>query len=75
MYRIETVSKKKLRDRIMTYLQIQESELGVSAFSLELSREQLAEELCVNRSALSNELSKMQKDGIIVVDRRKVKLK
>jgi CRP-like cAMP-binding protein len=59
----------------MTYLQIQESELGVSAFSLELSREQLAEELCVNRSALSNELSKMQKDGIIVVDRRKVKLK
>jgi CRP-like cAMP-binding protein len=75
MYRIETVSKKKLRDRIMTYLQIQESELGVSAFSLELSREELAEELCVNRSALSNELSKMQKDGIIVVDRRKVKLK
>ena len=30
-----------------------------------MSREQLAQYLCVNRSALSNELSKMKREGLI----------
>ena len=74
MYRIEIMSKKKLRDRILTYLKIKETEIGTSAFTLDISREQLAQELCVNRSALSNELGKMQKEGLLVIDRRKIYL-
>lgn len=74
MYRIEIISKKKLRERILAFLQIQETDLGASAFSMGMSREQLAEELCVNRSALSNELSKMQKEGLVTIDKRKVRL-
>ena len=72
MYRIEIMSKKKLRDRILTYLRIKESEIGTSAFTLDISREQLAYELCVNRSALSNELGKMQREGLISIDKRKI---
>ena len=74
MYRIEIMSKKKLRDRILTYLRIKESEIGTSAFTLDISREQLAYELCVNRSALSNELGKMQREGLISIDKRKITL-
>ena len=74
MYRIEVMSKKKLRDRILTYLKIRESEIGSAAFTLNISREQLAQELCVNRTALSNELSKMQKENIIKIDKRKINL-
>lgn len=74
MYRIEIMSKKKLRDRIMTYLRIEEAEIGSSVFTLNITREQLAQQLGVNRSALSNELSKMQKDGIIGIEKRKIKL-
>ena len=72
MYRVEVISKKKLRERILTYLRIKESELGIDAFTLNVSREQLAEELCVNRSALSNELSEMQRDGLIKVEKRRI---
>ncbi len=74
MYRIEIMSKKKLRDRIMTYLKIEESEIGASVFTLDMTREQLAQQLSVNRSALSNELGKMQKEGIISIDKRRISL-
>ena len=39
--------------------------MGSYSFDIPYSRQQLADYLGVERSALSNELSKMQKDGII----------
>ena len=73
MYRIEVISRKKVRDRILTYLQIEEKESGI--YALDISREKMAEELCVNRSALSNEISKLHREGIIKIDKRKIGLK
>ena len=73
MYRIEVMSKKKVRDRILTYLQIEEKESGI--YALDISREKMAEELCVNRSALSNEIGKLQREGIIKTEKRKLSLK
>ena len=40
-------------------------EKGSYKFSIPFSRSQLADYLCVDRSALSRELSKMQAEGII----------
>lgn len=74
LHRIEIISKKKLRDRILTYLRINVSETGMTEITLNSTREQLAQELCVNRSALSKELSEMQRVGIIKIDRRKITL-
>ncbi len=73
MYRIEVMSKKKVRDRILTYLQIEEKESGI--YALDISREKMAEELCVNRSALSNEIGKLQREGVIKTEKRKLSLK
>jgi hypothetical protein len=39
-----------------------------------LSRQQLADYLAVDRSAMSNELSKMQKDGLITYHRNEFTL-
>ncbi|MGX8774208.1 MAG: Crp/Fnr family transcriptional regulator [Bacillota bacterium] len=63
--KIEILAERGLRDRIMVYLNILQTKSGTDTVTVRLSREQLAQFLCVNRSALSNELSKMKKEGII----------
>ena len=55
--------------RILSYLSQQALEQGHMPVTIPFSRQQLADYLGVDRSALSNELSKMQKDGILRVDR------
>lgn len=64
-YRIAILSHKKMRDRILVYLTMQASRRGTSTFEIPFSRDELAEFLCVNRSALSHELSKMEQEGLI----------
>ena len=49
----------------MVYLRILEAKADGGSFRVKMSREQMAQFLCVNRSALSNELNKMKKDGLI----------
>lgn len=65
MYKIEILSRKGLRDRILTFLSIQRSFENSDDFTIPFSREELADYLCVNRSALSHELSLMEKDNLI----------
>lgn len=65
LYKIEALSKRRLRDRIMTYLRIMSQKAGSAAFSIHMDRLQFAQYLCVNRSALSCELNQMQRDGLI----------
>ena len=64
-YRLAILSQKGLRERILTYLQMQSQKRKTNCFRIPFSREDLASFLCVNRSALSHELSKMQRDGLI----------
>ena len=64
-YRLAILSQKGLRERIMTYLTMQAGKRGTAAFSIPFSRDELASFLCVNRSALSHELSMMRREGII----------
>ena len=63
--KIEILAEKGLRDRVMMYLHVLQAKSGTDTVTVRMSREQLAQFLCVNRSALSNELSKMKKDGIL----------
>lgn len=61
--RIEILSKRTMRDKIFTFLEIESK--GKESFIISLNREEMANYLCVDRSALSAELSRMQKDGLI----------
>lgn len=63
--RLMVLSKNGLRDRIMTYLSLQAQQKSTYTFSIPFTREEMAAYLCVNRSALSHELSLMRKEGCI----------
>jgi len=64
-YRLAILARKGLRERIETYLTMQASRRQTQTFTIPFSREELAAFLCVNRSTLSHELSKMQQEGLI----------
>ena len=61
---IHTASRS-IRSRLLSYFSEQVIQNGSNQFTIPFSRQQLADYLGVDRSALSNELSKMRKDGLI----------
>lgn len=64
--KIAIISNYSIRERIMTYLEFQNRKSGsLNKFKIPYNREELSEYLCVNRSSMSAELSKMQSEGII----------
>ena len=65
MRKIEVVSKKTLREKILAYLSIQSQTQGASCFEIPLGRVEWAEYLCADRSALTRELAKMKDEGLI----------
>ena len=67
--RIFHTSSKSIRGRLLSYLSFQATQHGSRDFEIPFNRQQLADYLSVDRSAMSNELSKMQRDGLLCVDR------
>ncbi len=63
--RMMHIAPKSLRDRLLSYLSEQAMEHGSTRFTIPFDRQQLADYLGVDRSAMSNELSKMRRDGLI----------
>lgn len=72
--RIFHTSSKTIRGRVLSYLSYQASKQGSYAFSIPFNRQQLADYLSVDRSALSGELGRMQKEGLLQVDRNRFRL-
>ena len=65
MYKIDVLSKRTLQEKILTYLSLIREKNCTDTFEIDMNQEQLAQYLCVNRSALSKELNVMRKDGVI----------
>lgn len=63
--RIFCTAPKTIRERLLIYLSEYAGKCGTNEFDLPFNREQLAGYLNVDRSALSKELGKMQKEGIL----------
>ena len=63
--RIQILSKLTIREKLLTYFSQCARAAGSRTFTVPLDRESLAAYLGVNRSALSRELSTMQRDGLI----------
>ena len=66
--KIACTTAKTIRGRLLTYLSQQAAQHQSPSFSIPFNRQQLADYLNVERSALSNELGKMQRDGLLQVD-------
>lgn len=72
--KVDVLSVNNLRERIYRYLSYQQFKRRTNEFEVPYNREQMADYLCVNRSALSRELSKMEKDGIIRYNRNRFEI-
>lgn len=63
--KIEIISKRTTREKLMAYLLMEAKRHGSNEFRIPYDRQALADYLGVERSAMSAELGRMRKEGII----------
>lgn len=74
MQKLTHMSKRTTREKLISYLSYQSKLNSSNSFSIPFNRQQLADFLSVDRSAMSNELCKMRDDGLITFDKNKFTL-
>lgn len=72
--KIEHLSKKTTREKILSYLSSEALKNHNNSFTIPFNRQELADFLCVERTAMSAELSRMQKDKLIIYHKNKFTL-
>ena len=73
--RILHTSSKSIRGRLLSYFSECAKKSGSYSFRIPYNRQQLADYLGIDRSAMCNELSKMQRDGVIRYEKNDVTLR
>ena len=59
------ISRRSMRERLLSYLSHCARQAQCPKFDIPYSRQQLADYLCVDRSSLSHELAKLQREEIL----------
>ena len=72
--KIGHMSKRSTRAKLLSYLSDEAKRNNSSHFTIPFSRQQLADFLCVDRSAMSNELCKMRDEGLIQFEKNEFTL-
>lgn len=73
--KLEHMSQRTTREKLLSYLSEQSLRAGSPSFEIPFNRQQLADFLSVDRSAMSNELCKMRDEGILLFDKNRFVLK
>ena len=68
------ISKRSTRKKLMSYLSEEAKRNNSSSFIIPFNRQQLADFLSVDRSAMSNELCKMRDEGLLEFNKNAFKL-
>lgn len=63
--KMEAITQRTTREKLLTYLSQQAKARGKSEFEIPFNRQELADYLAVERSAMSKELSNMQGEGLV----------
>ena len=63
--KIDHMGQRSIREKVMAYLSFESEKQKKKTFGIPFNRQQLADYLAVDRSALSAELSRKKKDGLI----------
>lgn len=72
--KMEYITQPTTREKLLAYLSEQARLAGEKTFEIPFNREELADYLSVERSAMSAELSKMRKDGLIIFRKNRFEL-
>lgn len=63
--KMEFLTKRSIREKVMSYLSAQSQKQGKEEFYIPFSRQELADYLSVDRSALSSELGRLKAEGAL----------
>jgi len=66
--------KRSTREKILSFLSEQAEQAKNDSFEIPFDRQELADYLCVDRSAMSNELSKLKDEKILEFHKNKFTL-
>lgn len=72
--KIEFTSKRTTREKLLSYLSFEAKRAECSHFSIPFNRQELADYLSVERSAMSAELSKLRNDGVLTFHKNQFEL-
>lgn len=72
--KITHMAKRSTREKLLSYLSAESMRQGKLSFTIPYDRQQLADYLCVERAAMSVELSKLQKEGFLKTNRNQFEL-
>lgn len=72
--RIEILTKKTTRDKLLEYFKFQAQERGFKTFTIPMSFTELASYLSVDRSAMTREISYLKEEGFIKTNGRRITL-
>ncbi len=72
--KLEHMSKRSTREKLLSFLSEVAMAKNSSTFTIPLNRQELADYLSVDRSAMSGELSKMQREGILKFEKNRFEL-
>ena len=73
--KIGHMSKRSTREKLISYLSEEAKRQNSSSFTIPFNRQQLADFLSVDRSAMSNELCKMRDEGLLEFQKNKFTLR
>ena len=68
------ISKRTTREKLISYLSEEAKRQNSASFVIPFNRQQLADFLSVDRSAMSNELCKMRDEGLLEFEKNQFKL-
>ena len=68
------ISKRTTREKLISYLSEEAKRQNSASFTIPFNRQQLADFLSVDRSAMSNELCKMRDEGLLEFEKNQFKL-
>lgn len=73
--RIELLTKRSTKEKLLSYFSFLSIEYNKKDFTLPLSYTDLADYLCIDRSAMMREIQHLQKENIIIKNGYNIKLK
>lgn len=72
--KLEHMGKRTTKEKLLSYLSSEAKKEGDHSFTIPYNRQELADYLCVDRSAMSNELSKLRDEGVLDFQKNKFTL-
>ena len=73
--RVEVLSRRSIRDKLMCWFQLRRLAAGGDSFTLPFTLSALADYISADRSAMMRELKRMKEEGLVEMDGRRVTLR